>query len=274
MCCDMSYPFVMHHTCLPLLNFDAFEAVPAALLGARGNATARALSGADWLLRRKRDGRYLAVATRCGVRALMPEPWRKVLGRNTQSAVWQRLYGCNHRLEAAQLSLSTMRVWLGRLGIGPDYALSRGLEPIPEPARLCFAGFDRYARPLWLTAASAVAWQAMKTAAARDGVTLEAISGYRSHAYQFGILERKLARGVGLADILAVNAAPGFSEHHSGRALDLSTPGEAAAEESFEATAAFAWLGEHAGRFGFAMSYPRDNPHGIVYEPWHWCLHP
>jgi LAS superfamily LD-carboxypeptidase LdcB len=22
------------------------------------------------------------------------------------------------------------------------------------------------------------------------------------------------------------------------------------------------------------MSYPRDNPHGIVYEPWHWCWQP
>ncbi|HET9048754.1 MAG TPA: D-alanyl-D-alanine carboxypeptidase family protein [Chiayiivirga sp.] len=270
----MSYPFVMHHTCLPLLNFDAFEAVPAALLGARGNATARALAEADWVLRRKRDGRYLAVATRSGLRALMPQQWTEVLGRNTSEAVWQRLYRCSPRFEPAQLSMRTMRSWLERLGVGPAYARERGLQAIAEPARLCFAGYDRYARPLWLTAATAVAWQALKAAAARDGVILEAISGYRSHAYQFGILERKLARGVGLADILAVNAAPGFSEHHSGRALDLSTPGEAAAEESFEATAAFAWLGEHAGRFGFAMSYPRDNPHGIVYEPWHWCLKP
>jgi D-alanyl-D-alanine carboxypeptidase len=77
-----------------------------------------------------------------------------------------------------------------------------------------------------------------------------------------------------LDDILAVNTAPGFSEHHSGRALDLSTPGEAAAEESFESTSAFAWLCAHAARFGFVLSYPRDNPHGIVYEPWHWCLKP
>jgi len=74
-------------------------------------------------------------------------------------------------------------------------------------------------------------------------------------------------------EILTVNAAPGYSEHHSGYALDIGTPGEPPAEESFESTAAFAWLGEHAGRFGFQLSYPRDNPHGIVYEPWHWCWH-
>jgi D-alanyl-D-alanine carboxypeptidase len=101
-------------------------------------------------------------------------------------------------------------------------------------------------------------------------VVLEAISGYRSHDYQLGIFRRKLARGQSVDAILKVNAAPGFSEHHDGRALDVSTPGEPAAEESFEATPAFAWLRGRAGDFGFVMSYPRDNPHGIVYEPWHW----
>jgi D-alanyl-D-alanine carboxypeptidase len=101
-------------------------------------------------------------------------------------------------------------------------------------------------------------------------VVLEAISGYRSHDYQLGIFRRKLARGQSVDEILRVNAAPGFSEHHDGRALDVSTPGEPAAEESFEATPAFAWLRKRAGEFGFVMSYPRDNPHGIVYEPWHW----
>ena len=49
---------------------------------------------------------------------------------------------------------------------------------------------------------------------------------------------------------------------------------EPPAEESFEATDAFAWLTGNAGDFGFQMSYPRDNPHGITYEPWHWCHRP
>jgi len=105
----------------------------------------------------------------------------------------------------------------------------------------------------------------------RDGVVLEAISGYRSHDYQLGIFDRKLARGLAVAEILAVNAAPGYSEHHSGRALDIGAPDEPAAEESFERTPAFAWLRDNAAAHGFVMSYPRDNPHGIVYEPWHWC---
>jgi D-alanyl-D-alanine carboxypeptidase len=110
----------------------------------------------------------------------------------------------------------------------------------------------------------------MRRRAGDDGVVLEAISGYRSHDYQLGIFERKLARGQTVQQILTVNAAPGYSEHHSGNALDIGTPGEAPAEESFEKTAAFDWLTAHAGDSGFIMSYPRDNPHGIVYEPWHW----
>ena len=47
-------------------------------------------------------------------------------------------------------------------------------------------------------------------------------------------------------------------------------PDEPPAEESFETTPAFAWLSQHAARHGFSLSYPRGNPHGIVYEPWHW----
>src|SRR3546814_7815007 len=86
-----------------------------------------------------------------------------------------------------------------------------------------------------------------------------------------------LARGQDVDDIRTVNAAPGYSGHHSGLALDIGTPGEPPAEESFEGTPAFDWLGRHAGQHGFTMSYPRANPHGIVYEPWHWRfsrLHP
>ncbi|MET0229666.1 MAG: D-alanyl-D-alanine carboxypeptidase family protein, partial [Rhodanobacteraceae bacterium] len=37
---------------------------------------------------------------------------------------------------------------------------------------------------------------------------------------------------------------------------------------------AFRWLMRHAKRFGFRLSYPRSNRHGIAYEPWHWCWHP
>ena len=174
--------------------------------------------------------------------------------------------GGNYR----ELPLDRLEQRLHLLGIDDGYAERTGLSLVAEPDWLDLAGFDRYRRPLWLHVNAARAWRHMQAAAQREDVVLQAISGYRSHDYQLGIFERKFARGQAVEEILAVNAAPGYSEHHSGFALDVGAPGEPAAEESFEATDAFAWLAANAARHGFAMSYPRENPHGIVYEPWHW----
>ena len=114
-------------------------------------------------------------------------------------------------------------------------------------------------------------WKKMQSTAAEDGVVLALVSAYRGVDYQRGIIERKLAAGTGIAAILEVNAAPGYSEHHTGRAVDITTPGEEPLEATFEATAAFRWLRERASGFGFLLSYPPGNPYGIAYEPWHWC---
>jgi len=104
-------------------------------------------------------------------------------------------------------------------------------------------------------------------------IALDIVSAFRSADYQLGIVRGKVERGLLMNEILRVSAAPGYSEHHSGRAVDLTTPGYAALEEEFERSPAFAWLKKHAKRFGFALSYPRRNRHGIAYEPWHWCWH-
>ena len=73
-------------------------------------------------------------------------------------------------------------------------------------------------------------------------------------------------------EILTVNAAPGFSEHHTGNAVDIATPGSRPLTEEFEATPAFEWLSANAENYGFSMTYERDNPWGFIYEPWHWSL--
>jgi zinc D-Ala-D-Ala carboxypeptidase len=112
----------------------------------------------------------------------------------------------------------------------------------------------------------------MKAAAAADRVVLRIVSAFRSIERQAEIVRRKLQRGATLEQILAVTAPPGFSEHHSGRAVDLTTDGSPPLEEEFERTAAFRWLSSHAGEFGYGLSYPPDNPQGYLYEPWHWCF--
>jgi D-alanyl-D-alanine carboxypeptidase len=257
-----------------LINTPEIELLPACLLRARSNADARALAQADWLLRRKRDGRYLACAAAGLLQPLQPRLMHEPGIDAALDALEQLQSASRQGIATSSLPLDRLQQRLQRLGLDPvHYAQATALAVEPEPTRLSLAGRDRYRRPLWLDADTARAWQRMHAAANAAGIVLEAISGYRSHDYQMGIFERKFARGQTLAQILKVNAAPGFSEHHSGQALDISAPGEPAAEESFEHSRAFAWLQRHAGEHGFHMSYPRHNPHGIIYEPWHWRYH-
>lgn len=150
-------------------------------------------------------------------------------------------------------------------------AQSRSFERIDEPRRLDFVGFAPDGRPMFLASKAATAWRVMQSAAHADGIVLEPVSTFRSIAHQRALVERKLARGDAIDQVFAVNAVPGYSEHHSGRAIDIGTPGCPSLDEAFEHTPAFAWLQQHAESFGFRLSYPRDNRHGVIYEPWHWC---
>jgi zinc D-Ala-D-Ala carboxypeptidase len=157
------------------------------------------------------------------------------------------------------------------LGVPRDHGKVRSLRRVREPRHLAFIGYDIQSRPQWLAPHAARAWLRMHEAAAQKCVELQVVSAFRSIEYQLGIIRRKLERGLNIDGILRVSAAPGYSEHHSGRALDITTPGFAALEDQFENSAAFAWLSTNAQGYGFGLSYPRGNPHGIAYEPWHWC---
>ena len=259
-----------------LLNTPDIELWPGGLLRARSNGDARILSRARRVLRRKRDGTYLAADLAEGIQPLVPRLHREPgLDAALDLLDASPLHARNGIDHVGQLPLHRLQDRRDALGVDAEgYAQRTGLGLVAEPDWLAFAGFDRYRRALWLRIDAARAWLRMREAAVRDGIVLEAISGYRSHDYQLGIFVRKLARGLSVDEILGVNAAPGYSEHHGGRALDIGTPGEPPAEESFEATPAFAWLQAHAGAHGFTMSYPRGNPHGIVHEPWHWRFDP
>ena len=142
----------------------------------------------------------------------------------------------------------------------------------PEAGELVSVGADIYGREQRLTPQAAAAWNAMRTAAEKDGEILQLVSAFRSVDNQRQIIERKLAAGQSWGKILRVSALPGYSEHHTGRTIDVTTPGSEALEEEFESTPAFRWLQRRAGEFGFTMTYPRGNKFGIAYEPWHWTF--
>ena len=158
------------------------------------------------------------------------------------------------------------------LGIPDDYGREGGPPEFEEALDLVDIGPNLVGRMQRLTPACSESWQAMAEAATADGVILMIVSGFRSVEYQAQLIRKKINAGQDIAAILEVNAAPGYSEHHTGLAVDIATPGSRPLTEEFEATAAFQWLGENAGRFGFSMSYPRSNPWGFIYEPWHWSI--
>ena len=157
------------------------------------------------------------------------------------------------------------------LGVPRDYGRRHRLRIVREPQHLTCIGIDIHTRHQWMSPPAARAWTRMREAAARNDIELQIVSAFRSAAYQLGIIERKLERGQSIDEILRVSAAPGYSEHHSGRVVDITTPGHSALEEAFDQSAAFAWLQGNAARYGFSLSYPRGNAHDIAYEPWHWC---
>lgn len=120
----------------------------------------------------------------------------------------------------------------------------------------------------------------LQKAAAAENVTVWMQSGYRSVSYQTNLYEKKTNyyKQQGYDDAKATEMAaavvnpPGYSEHNCGLAADLNSPEHTGLDEGFENTAAFRWLCQHAGEYGFILRYPKgaEEKTEITYEPWHW----
>lgn len=158
------------------------------------------------------------------------------------------------------------------LGIPDGYGDNGGPPVFDEAQDLVDVGPNLVGRLQRLTPLAAERWSDMVASAAADGVTLLLVSGFRSVDYQARLIRKKINAGHSIEEILSVNAAPGFSEHHTGQAVDIATPGSRPLTEDFETTEAFRWLSKHAARFDYSMTYPRDNLWGFIYEPWHWSI--
>lgn len=119
---------------------------------------------------------------------------------------------------------------------------------------------------------AALALMQMIDAARRNGIWLVPISGFRDRNRQQQLFQQQLEQTGSAQNAAKTVAPPGFSEHHTGYAIDLADGLARAADvqQSFVNTAAFEWLSQHAHEFGFELSFPNGNPQGIAYEPWHW----
>ena len=108
------------------------------------------------------------------------------------------------------------------------------------------------------------------------GQTLLIDSGYRSPAYQVITFFYYLKLNeFDVSKTIKRVAIPGYSEHGAPRrqAIDFMTTKGIPSDShplSFERTVEYRWLLGNAHRFGFYLSYPKDNGDGIMFEPWHW----
>jgi len=173
-------------------------------------------------------------------------------------------------LPAGRECPAPVRSLLDSCRITPDMVAMRFLALQPEAGELEVVEVDDSRREYRLTPAAARAWREMREAARADGVVIRIASAFRGVERQAEIIRAKLAQGLAIEDIVKISAPPGYSEHHTGRAVDIATDGVRALEEEFETTRAYEWLSGNAGRFGFHLSFPRGNPYGYAYEPWHW----
>lgn len=105
-------------------------------------------------------------------------------------------------------------------------------------------------------------------AAKANGITLYVKSAYRSFAEQQALKSLyTVVYGAGTAN--SFSADQGYSEHQIGTTLDFITTGLGGQLDGFDDTQAYQWLLANAYRFGFELSYPKNNGY-YVYEPWHW----
>jgi len=100
-----------------------------------------------------------------------------------------------------------------------------------------------------------------------DGVKIWVSSAYRSFNEQAG-LKGAYTQAYG-SGANAFSADQGYSEHQLGTTLDFTTEGLGGGLNGFEATAAYTWLQKNAHKYGFTLSYPKNNAY-YVFEPWHW----
>lgn len=117
------------------------------------------------------------------------------------------------------------------------------------------------------------AWVALRDAARAAGHTLTLTSAYRSHADQRAVFLSKLYSysDAAIDTRLRTAAAPGYSKHHTGYAIDITQAGYAFT--SFKYSPAYQWLSAdnyaNAKRFGWIPSYPPDAAsQGPVPEAW------
>lgn len=161
----------------------------------------------------------------------------------------------------------------------PFRGFSQGRTPLTrlDHQKIRVKGDEKELPPQFLSPHVYEAYQLMMQAMERDtGRRLLVESAYRSSAHQLYLFIFYLSNhDYSIRETAKWVALPGYSEHGDPRRLAIDfinadgINGESNVAE-FEALPEYRWLLEHAARFGFVLSYPKNSATGITYEPWHW----
>nr|WP_283770054.1 MULTISPECIES: M15 family metallopeptidase [unclassified Enterococcus] len=127
--------------------------------------------------------------------------------------------------------------------------------------------------------------ESLVSAAQADGIELQFVSAYRSvedqQAVVASVINQNIASGMSEAEAkttaMSVLTEPGYSEHHTGLAIDLvdttyyQTNADNLLNEAYAETASAKWLASNAPKYGFILRYPKgkEAETGIDFEPWH-----
>jgi LAS superfamily LD-carboxypeptidase LdcB len=132
----------------------------------------------------------------------------------------------------------------------------------------------------------------MQSAALKDDIHLQIVSGYRSFSQQKQIWESKYNQLIeshssseAILEIMTYSSIPGTSRHHWGTDIDIIDQSVQLPEEDillekhYRGAGVFSnlkiWMERYGSDFGFELVYTDDTTReGFFYEPWHYSYSP
>lgn len=115
-----------------------------------------------------------------------------------------------------------------------------------------------------------IAFERLSSDSVKNGTPVYGQSAYRSFDRQNDIYMNSL-KSYGKDKTDNEVARPGFSEHQTGLAIDVSS-NKSGNMLSFADTPSFLWMTNNCYKYGFILRYPlgKEKIHGYIYEPWHY----
>ena len=125
-------------------------------------------------------------------------------------------------------------------------------------------------RDIYICEEAKYAYTEMAKDALKDNVVMGVNYAYRSRAEQQILLDKSIQR-IGVEATLKKGAPAGFSEHHTGMAMDVSGMYRSNGEKITPNKVVYQWLADYCHEYGFMIKNLKGKEHitGTQYEPWH-----